>query len=305
MSERDGTTESTPAHTESGPPSARTLRVSSGSGQVRLSSPSGSPAGSPTAATHTSAAQADAAHAQESSVPTSPVPAPHTPSQHTAAQAALSRRRRRHEAPPAEPAPEDFTAAPAMIGERVRLEQLSPDHAADLAEAAGELGDVWVTTVPAPEEVPAEIARRLELQHEGSMAPFAVVDTATGRAVGMTTFMHIDAENRRVEIGSTWIAPGAQGGSINPEMKLMLLTRAFEELRCIAVEFRTHFHNHRSRRAIEKLGAKLDGVLRSHQMHRGVLRDTAVYSIIAAEWPTVRFGLEHRLSLEQGLSRES
>nr|WP_029088088.1 GNAT family protein [Brevibacterium album] len=187
-----------------------------------------------------------------------------------------------------------------MLGERVRLEQLSEDHAADLAEAAGRLGDVWVTSIPAPGGVPAEIARRLEEQSAGRMAPFAVVDAESGHAIGMTTFMNIDAANRRLEIGSTWIAPAAQGGSINPEMKLMLLTRAFEELGCIAVEFRTHFHNHRSRRAIERLGAKQDGILRSHQIHRGVLRDTVVYSITAAEWPAVRLGLEHRLDGSHG-----
>ena len=127
------------------------------------------------------------------------------------------------------------------------------------------------------------------------MAPFTVVDLQSETPVGMTTFMNIDAPNRRVEIGSTWLSPRVHGGRTNPEMKLMMLTRAFDELDCIAVEFRTHFHNHHSRRAIEKLGAKQDGILRSHTLHRGVLRDTVVYSIIAAEWPTVRFGLEQRL----------
>jgi RimJ/RimL family protein N-acetyltransferase len=112
----------------------------------------------------------------------------------------------------------------------------------------------------------------------------------------MTTYMNVDAANRRVEIGSTWYARRVQRSPLNTEAKLLLLTQAFERLDCIAVEFRTHFFNHQSRRAIERLGAKLDGILRSHQIgHNGTLRDTAVYSIIASEWPTVRQHLSFAL----------
>jgi RimJ/RimL family protein N-acetyltransferase len=112
----------------------------------------------------------------------------------------------------------------------------------------------------------------------------------------MTTFMNIDAPNRRVEIGSTWIGSAAQGTGVNPAAKLLLLSRAFDELECIAVEFRTHWHNHQSRAAIARLGAKQDGVLRNHSVWTdGSLRDTVVFSIIDREWPAARTALEQRL----------
>ena len=178
------------------------------------------------------------------------------------------------------------------------LVPLSQEHCADLCEAVrdGELWNLWYTSVPAPDEMRAEIDRRLRLQAEGSMLPFAVIAPDSGRAVGMTTYMHIDAANRRVEIGSTWYRAGVQRTGLNTHCKLLMLRHAFESLGCIAVEFRTHFLNQPSRRAIERLGAKLDGVLRQHQRQRdGSLRDTCVYSIVAAEWPAVRANLEFRL----------
>jgi RimJ/RimL family protein N-acetyltransferase len=116
-----------------------------------------------------------------------------------------------------------------------------------------------------------------------------VIDAATAKAVGMTTYTNVDATNRRVEIGATWYRKSMQRSAINTQCKMLLLEHAFESLRCIAVEFRTHAFNARSRRAIERLGAKLDGILRSHQLAaNGTLRDTCVYSIIACEWPAVR-----------------
>jgi RimJ/RimL family protein N-acetyltransferase len=131
------------------------------------------------------------------------------------------------------------------------------------------------------------------------MSPWTVRDTARGKVIGMTTYMNIDATYRRVEIGSTWYAGSAQRTPINTECKLMLLRHAFETLSCIAVEFRTSFFNHASRRAIERLGAKQDGILRSHQLHAdGSLRDTVVFSIIASEWPSVKRHLQFKL--EQG-----
>jgi RimJ/RimL family protein N-acetyltransferase len=181
-----------------------------------------------------------------------------------------------------------------LAGKLVRLVPLRVEHGPALAEAAadGELWQLWYTSVPAPAGMAAEIARRLALQAAGSMLPFTVIDAEADRVVGMTTFMHIDAEFRRVEIGSTWLARGVQRTGLNTEAKLVLLAHAFDALDCIAVEFRTHFLNAQSRRAIERLGAKLDGVLRSHQsMRDGSLRDTAVYSITAAEWPAVRANL--------------
>ena len=137
-----------------------------------------------------------------------------------------------------------------------------------------------------------EIERRLLLQREEKVAPWVVIDSATGRAVGMTTFLHLDPSNRRLEIGSTWLGRSVQGTGINAATKLLLLTRAFDELECMAVEFRSHWHNHQSRAAIERLGAKQDGVLRNHTLfENGTVRDTVVYSIIDIEWPTVKFGL--------------
>jgi RimJ/RimL family protein N-acetyltransferase len=183
-----------------------------------------------------------------------------------------------------------------LEGPTVRLEPLHPRHADDLARAAAD-GDVWrkwTTRIPAPDEVPAEIEARLAAQAAGRIVPWAVV--TGGRAVGMTTYWAVDEGNRRLEIGATWLGASAQGTGTNAEAKLLLLTRAFEVLDCIAVEFRTHWHNRQSRAAIERLGAKLDGVLRNHSIGReGTLRDTVVYSIIASEWPTVRHGLLERL----------
>jgi N-acetyltransferase len=181
----------------------------------------------------------------------------------------------------------------------VDLEPLEHRHGADLAEAVqdGELWTLWYTSIPRPEAMPQEIDRRLGLQAAGSMLPFAVVSNATRRAVGMTTYMNVDAVHRRVEIGSTWYRKSVQRTALNTQCKLLLLTHAFETLRCIAVEFRTHFFNQQSRRGIERLGAKLDGILRSHQVAaNGTLRDTCVYSIIAAEWPTVQAHLTWQLS---------
>ncbi|PDT89901.1 N-acetyltransferase [Bradyrhizobium sp. Y36] len=185
-----------------------------------------------------------------------------------------------------------------LRGQHARLEPLSHQHREGLVEAVkdGELSKLWYTAIPLPENMGKEIDRRLGLQAAGSMLPFTVFD-AGGNIVGMTTYMNIDAANRRVEIGSTWYGKGAQRGPLNTQCKLLLLRHAFETLSCIAVEFRTHFFNHQSRRAIERLGAKQDGILRSHQVApNGTLRDTVVYSITAAEWPTVQAHLEFQLN---------
>ena len=192
----------------------------------------------------------------------------------------------------------NWPAPVALGGRHVRLQPLAPAHREGLVDAArdGELWNLWYTSVPSPEGMGAEIERRLSLQAAGSMLPFTVVD-ASGRIVGMTTYMHIDATNRRLEIGSTWYALGVQRSALNTECKRLLLGHAFESLDCIAVEFRTHRLNTQSRRAIERLGAQLDGVLRAHQRSpNGALRDTAVYSITAAEWPAVRAHLDWQLS---------
>jgi len=192
------------------------------------------------------------------------------------------------------PWPESVT----LSGPHARLEPLSHDHIEGLTEAVkdGELWKLWYTLIPRPEDMAKEIDRRLSLRAAGSMLPFTVFDAA-GRIVGMTTYMNVDAANRRVEIGSTWYAKRVQRTALNTQCKLLLLTHAFDKLGCIAVEFRPHFFNQQSREGIERLGAKLDGILRNHQIAtNGTLRDTVVYSIIAAEWPTVRAHLTYQLN---------
>ncbi|MEM9726115.1 MAG: GNAT family protein [Pseudomonadota bacterium] len=185
-----------------------------------------------------------------------------------------------------------------LKGTHVTLEPLSHHHAEGLkrASAAGALHRLWYTSVPSATEMAAEIDRRLAERDAGRMLPFTLLD-AGGAAVGMTTYMNIDHALPRVEIGSTWITPRAQRGPLNTEAKLLLLTQAFETWDCVAVEFRTHRLNLQSRRAIERLGAQLDGILRAHtRMADGTLRDTACYSIVAAEWPAVRSHLRWRLA---------
>lgn len=184
-----------------------------------------------------------------------------------------------------------------LNGQHARLVPLAPAHCRALEAAVrdGELWNHWYTTVPSPDGMATEIERRLKLQAQGSMLPFAVLDAA-GTAIGMTTYMNVDQINRRVEIGSTWYARRVQRTPLNTECKLMLLRHAFETLSVIAVEFRTSFFNHQSRRAIERLGAKLDGILRNHSRHAdGSLRDTCVYSILPAEWPAVKAHLTYQL----------
>ncbi|EKS35903.1 GNAT family N-acetyltransferase [Afipia clevelandensis] len=190
-----------------------------------------------------------------------------------------------------------FLSPVTLEGPHARLEPLSRDHNDGLVEAVkdGELWKLWYTFIPRAENMDQEIDRRLGLQAAGAMLPFTVKD-ADGKIAGMTTYMNVDAANRRVEIGSTWYAQRVQRTPLNTQCKLLLLTHAFEKLNCIAVEFRTHFFNHQSRRGIERLGAKLDGILRSHQVApNGTLRDTVVYSIIASEWPTVKAHLTYQL----------
>jgi RimJ/RimL family protein N-acetyltransferase len=185
-----------------------------------------------------------------------------------------------------------------LQGTHATLVPISPSFEQALAEASsdGELWKLWFTHVPSPAEMADEIDRRLARQALGEMLPFAVLDH-TGRAVGMTTFLNPDPVHRRVEIGATWYAQGVQRTPLNTECKLLMMTHAFEALDCIAVEFRTSALNRRSRYAIERLGARLDGILRSHQRHRnGTLRDTCVYSVIASEWPTVQAHLRFELS---------
>ena len=189
-------------------------------------------------------------------------------------------------------------AIPVLEGKHVRLEPLSHARASELGRASedGKLSELWYTVVPDAAGMSGEIDRRLDLYAAGTMMPFATIDVASGKAIGMTTFMNIKLENLKVEIGSTWLANSFQGTAINPEAKLLMLTYAFEMLGCNAVELRTHEKNGQSRAAIEKLGAKLDGLLRNDMiMPNGTIRNTAVYSITKDEWPAVCSALETRL----------
>lgn len=172
------------------------------------------------------------------------------------------------------------------------------EHADELVTAAsdGKLWQLWFTSVPGPETIDGYIARALRDQAGGSALPFVVIEKATGKVIGSTRLCNADAASQRAEIGYTWYARRFQRTSVNTECKQLLLSHAFERLDAIAVEFRTHWHNHKSRAAIARLGAKQDGVLRNHQkMADGTYRDTVVFSVINSEWPVVKRSLAHKL----------
>ena len=195
--------------------------------------------------------------------------------------------------------------APVTLeGHGVRLEPLTPFHAHALGEAAedGHLWDLWFTSVPGPGEVAAYIDAALAGQAAGTMLPWVVVHGGTGRVIGSTRYHDIVAGIDRVEIGYTFYAASWQRTHVNTACKLLLLEHAFDALGCAVVGLRTDRFNTRSQRAIEALGAHRDGVLRHHQQRRdGSPRDTVMYSILAAEWPDVRRGLEHRLARHGGV----
>lgn len=196
-----------------------------------------------------------------------------------------------------------FIEPVTLRGQHALLEPLRPEHEAEVqaAVADGELWKLWYTSVPAPDQVRAWTDTALQMREQQGAMPFVireVRDGVPGAVVGATRYFNVDSANRRLEIGHTWHAQRVQRSAVNTECKLMLLTHAFEQLACIAVEFRTHWMNHQSRTAIARLGAKQDGVLRNHQrMPDGSLRDTVVFSIIASEWPTVKRHLQYRLDL--------
>jgi RimJ/RimL family protein N-acetyltransferase len=184
-----------------------------------------------------------------------------------------------------------FVEPITLKGSRATLEPLGLEHEDGLRRAAadGELWRLWYTSVAAPDKMGAYVATALDMRERLGAMPFIVRESASGEIVGCTRYFNVDAANRRLEIGHTWYAKRAQRTAINTECKLLLLTHAFEKLRCIAVEFRTHWFNHASREAIARLGAKQDGVLRNHQLGPdGSYRDTVVFSIIESEWPAVK-----------------
>jgi N-acetyltransferase len=191
-----------------------------------------------------------------------------------------------------------FVEPVTLTGQRwVSLEPLSRAHAAEIAAAAadGDVGGLWFTSAPSPQTADRWVDLRLASQQPDEGLTF-VVRRLDGVLVGSSSYLHVDAPNRRLEIGNTWYAATARRTGVNTETKLLMLGHAFDELNCVAVEFRTHFFNFASRAAIERLGAKLDGVLRSHQLlPDGSRRDTVVYSILDIEWPAVRAHLQFRL----------
>ncbi len=194
-----------------------------------------------------------------------------------------------------------FAATPApltLTGRLVSLVPLSRDHHDGLREALLEddlYQRAWYTSIPSPEGLAAEIDRRLDLQRKGEMVAFTAVD-ATGRVIGMTTYYDMDAEVPRLHIGYTWNRPSAHGTGTNAESKLLLLRHAFETLGVYRVGFTTQWVNFQSRAAIERLGAKQDGVMRAMSRYRnGALRDAVEFSIIEPDWPAVRANLEARL----------
>jgi N-acetyltransferase len=191
-----------------------------------------------------------------------------------------------------------FVEPITLKGHYATLEPLEIKHASALEAAVsdGQLWKLWFTTIPAPDEVAEFVEQLLRERAHGKSMAFAVRDNKSGEIVGCTRYLNIDAGSRRLEIGGTWYAWRAQRTGINTECKLLLLAHAFETLGCIAVEFRTDWLNQRSQAAIERLGAKRDGVLRNHRiMPDGRVRDTVCYSIIKNEWPGVKINLQHKL----------
>lgn len=185
----------------------------------------------------------------------------------------------------------------ALQGKHVSLEPLSLEHVPGLQEAArdGELWNLWFTSVPHPELLLPYVEQALVLREQGQAVPFVVRD-ANGVVVGSTRYGNIESDHKRLEIGWTWYAARVQRTALNSEAKLLLLSNAFETLGAIAVEFRTNWFNHRSRHAIERLGAKQDGVLRNNMlMPDGTRRDTVVFSILDSEWPAVKKNLQYQL----------
>ena len=185
-----------------------------------------------------------------------------------------------------------------LKGKHATLVPLSMEHCSALIEAAkdGELWKIWYASVPEPEKMASEIERRLAWHSQGMLLPFTVIDNATQQPIGMTTYWRIDLMNRRCDVGWTWYRKSSQRTAINTECKLLLLTHAFETLDCIAVTFSANAFNVESRRAIERLGAKLDGILRNLKiMPNGVICDFYHYSIIQSEWAAVKANLQYKL----------
>lgn len=186
-----------------------------------------------------------------------------------------------------------------LTGSKVILEPLSLEHADGMATAVkdGELWKLWYTSIPSPEKVGEYLKTALDMRENKGALPFIVRDKESNSIIGCTRYFNVDGVNQRLEIGHTWYSESYQRTAANTECKYLLLSHAFEKLEAIAVEFRTHWHNHKSRAAIARLGAKQDGVLRNHTKSAdGIYRDTVVFSIINLEWPAVKRSLEFKLN---------
>ena len=181
-----------------------------------------------------------------------------------------------------------------LTGTHISVLPMDIQYLDELKEAVkdGELWKLWYTFVPKPEGMKEWILNALKENSEGISVPFVIQRKSDNRIIGSTRFMNIEKDIRRFEIGTTWYAKSAQRSPVNTECKLLLLQHAFEDLKCLAVEFRTHRMNEQSRKAILRLGARQDGILRNHRItSNGTIRDTVVYSIIDSEWPSVKSNL--------------
>lgn len=191
-----------------------------------------------------------------------------------------------------------FVEPVRLVGDRsVTLEPLAREHLPEIEAVAadGELGRLWFTSAPQANKARDWVEMRLAAQKPDTGLTF-VVRGRDGALIGSSSYLNVDGPNRRLEIGYTWYAASSRRTGVNSETKLLMLGHAFDELGCVAVEFRTHYFNSASRAGIERLGAKLDGVLRSHQiLPDSSRRDTVVYSILDIEWPSVRNNLRFRL----------
>jgi RimJ/RimL family protein N-acetyltransferase len=191
-----------------------------------------------------------------------------------------------------------FVSPVTLTGQSwVVLEPLQAEHVPEIAVACadGDVGALWFTSAPSPSTAKDWVDLRLAAQHPHTGLTF-IARSLDGTLIGSSSYLNVDPSNRRLEIGATWFSGSVRRTGVNTEAKLLMLGHAFDQLNCVAVEFRTHFLNATSRAAIERLGAKLDGVLRSHQLlPDGSRRDTVVYSILDVEWPAVRNNLRFRL----------
>jgi N-acetyltransferase len=191
-----------------------------------------------------------------------------------------------------------WAVIPDLVGVHIRLRAMRPSDADAIVAAAsdGKLWELFFTGVPSAETIEAYLKAAFLEQTYGRAMPFVIIDKASDRIIGATRYMRMQSEARRLEIGATFYAQSVQRTSANTEAKLLLLTHAFETMDCLCVQFRTDHFNHASQRAIERLGAKRDGLIRNHNIMNGRVRDTVLYSIIASEWAGVKRNLEFKLA---------